>query len=136
LVKFYSIPSSFLLEIIFIISLGDSLFFLLHKILYTIFVTPKGLQGSFDVYTKMIDVLENNFYFKTTTIGEPQLGKRGLYPSITTNHTDYSEAFLFRNVLAYADGTNDLIDIANIINVSAYALIPVITKLKKHGLIK
>jgi len=100
------------------------------------FVTPKGLQGSFDVYTKMIDVLENNFYFKTTTIGEPQLGKRGLYPSITTNHTDYSEAFLFRNVLAYADGTNDLIDIANIINVSAYALIPVITKLKKHGLIK
>ena len=84
----------------------------------------------------MIDVLENNFYFKTTTIGEPQLGKRGLYPSITTNHTDYSEAFLFRNVLAYADGTNDLIDIANIINVSAYALIPVITKLKKHGLIK
>jgi len=100
------------------------------------FVTPKGLQGSFDVYTKIIDVLENNFYFKTTTIGEPQLGKRGLYPSITTNSIeDYNEAILLRNVLAYADGTNDLIDIANILNVSAYALIPIIKKLKQHRLI-
>ena len=99
-------------------------------------ITPKGLQGSFDVYTKMIDILENNFYFKTTTIGEPQLGKRGLYPSMTTNHTDYTEAFLFKNVLAYADGTNDLIDIANIINVSAYALIPIVQKLKKYELVK
>jgi len=98
-------------------------------------VTPKGLQGSFDIYTKMIDILENNFYFKTTTIGEPQLGKRGLYPSMTTNHTDYSEAFLFRNFLAYADGTNDLIDIANIINVSANALIGVAQKFKKHNLV-
>lgn len=98
-------------------------------------ISPKGLQGSFDVYTKIIDILENNFYFKTTTIGEPQLGKRGLYPSMTTNHTDYSEAFLYRNFLAYADGTNDLIDIANIINVSAHTLIPVVQKLKSHGLI-
>ncbi|WOE69923.1 winged helix-turn-helix domain-containing protein [Hydrogenimonas thermophila] len=83
----------------------------------------------------MIDILENNFYFKTTTIGEPQLGKRGLYPSMTTNHTDYSEAFLYRNFLAYADGTNDLIDIANIINVSAYILIPIVKKFKNYGLI-
>ena len=98
-------------------------------------VTPNGLQGSYDVYTRMIDVLENNFYFKTTTIGEPQLGKRGLYPTMTTNHTDYSEAFLYRNILAYADGTNDLIDIANVIKISASSLVPIVKNLMHHKLI-
>ena len=99
-------------------------------------VTPLGLQGSYDIYTKMIDVLEHNFYYKTTTIGEPQLGKRGLYPTITTNHTDYSEAFLYRDILAYADGSNDLIDIANILGVSAYALIAPTKRLKEHTLLE
>jgi len=97
-------------------------------------VTPDGLQGSYEIYTKMIDVLENNHYFQTTTIGEPQLGKRGLYPTITSKDTNYSEAFLYRNVLTYADGNNDLVDIANIIGVSAYRLINIIKTLSQNGL--
>ncbi len=99
-------------------------------------VTPSGLQGSYDIYTKMIDVLEHNFYYKTTTIGEPQLGKRGLYPTMTTNHTDYSEAFLYRNILAYADESNDLINIADLLGVSAHKLVPIVEKFLAHKLIK
>jgi len=98
-------------------------------------ITPDGLQGSYEIYTKMIDVLENNHCFQTTTIGEPQLGKRGLYPTVTTKDTNYSEAFLYRNVLAYADDNNDLVDIANIIGVSAYGLIDIIKTLSQNGLV-
>ncbi len=99
-------------------------------------VTSKGLQGSYNIYIKMIDVLENNFYFQTTTTGEPQLGKRGLYPSMmTSNCTDYGEGILIMNFLSYADGTNDLIDIANILGISAHNLISIAQKLKQHDLI-
>jgi aminopeptidase-like protein len=38
--------------------------------------------------------------------------------------------------LAYADGTNDLIDIANILKVSAHSLIEVADLLKRHDLIE
>jgi len=99
-------------------------------------VTPKGLEGSFEVYKKIIDVLENNFYYKVTVLGEPQLGKRGLYPDACTPDTDYDLAFLYRNFLAYADGTNDLIDIANIIGISADRLIDIAKLFEKYKLVE
>jgi aminopeptidase-like protein len=99
-------------------------------------VTPKGLEDSFNIYKKIIDVLENNFYYKVTVLGEPQLGKRGLYPDACTPDTDYDLAFLYRNFLAYADGKNDLIDIANIIGVNADRLTNIAKLFEKHNLIK
>jgi len=99
-------------------------------------VTEDGLKGSFDIYTKMIEVLENNFNYKVKVLGEPQLGKRGLYPTECTPNTDYSLAFLYRNFLAYADGSNDLIDIANIVGVSAYRLVDIAKLFLKYSLIE
>jgi len=99
-------------------------------------VTPKGLEESFEVYKKIIDVLENNFYYKVTVLGEPQLGKRGLYPNVCTPDTDYDLAFLYRNFLAYADGKNDLIDIANIIGISADRLIDIAKLFEKYKLVE
>jgi aminopeptidase-like protein len=99
-------------------------------------VTAKGLEGAYNLYIKMIEVLENNFKFNVTVLGEPQLGKRGLYPKECTPTTDYSLAFLYRNFLAYADGSNDLIDIANILGVSAYRLVDIARLFLKENLIK
>ena len=99
-------------------------------------VTAKGLEGAYNLYIKMIEVLENNFKYKVTVLGEPQLGKRGLYPKECTPTTDYSLAFLYRNFLAYADGSNDLIDIANILGVSAYRLVDIAKLFLKENLIK
>jgi aminopeptidase-like protein len=99
-------------------------------------VTPKGLEESFNIYKKIIDVLENNFYYKVTVLGEPQLGKRDLYPDTCTPDTDYDLAFLYRNFLTYADGKNDLIDIANIIGISADRLIDITKLFEKHKLVE
>jgi len=99
-------------------------------------VTAKGLEDSYNVYIKIIEVLENNFNYQVQVLGEPQLGKRGLYPTSCTPDTDYSLAFLYRNFLAYADGSNDLIDIANIIGVSAYRLVEIAKLFETHQLIK
>ena len=84
----------------------------------------------------MINVLEYNFYYKVTVLGEPQLGKRGLYPKECTPNTNYDLALLYRNFLAYADGKNDLIDIANIIGVSAYELVDIVKLFLEHKLIE
>ena len=91
-------------------------------------VTPAGLQGSFDLHRECIELLERNRVYKTSCLGEPQLGKRGLYPTIATKDS-YPQVIDILNVLAYADGTNDLIDISNKIQVPACHLYPIIEKL-------
>ncbi|QED49207.1 DUF4910 domain-containing protein [Cytobacillus dafuensis] len=91
-------------------------------------VTPNGLQGTYDVLKDCIELLEINEKYQSNCLGEPQLGKRGLYPTIGLKITP-EEVKNIVNFLAYADGTNDLIDISNIINVPVSDLSPIIAKL-------
>ena len=91
-------------------------------------ISPEGLQGAFDVMIKTIKALEYNRYYRTQTLGEPQLGKRGLIPTMSSKDT-YKSTLALKDLIAYADGTNDLIDISNIINVPLDILYPLIDSL-------
>ena len=62
---------------------------------------------------------------------EPQLGKRGLYPLSSTKESGALVADQM-NLLTYCDGTMDLIDIANKINVPAHRLIHIVQQFKEH----
>lgn len=97
-------------------------------------VSPLGLQGAFDVYQKCVDTLEYNQLYCVTTLCEPQLGKRGLYPTVSRKGV-YAGVKSLTAFLAYSDGKHDLIDISNRIRVPVDELIPIITKLVKAGLI-
>ncbi len=91
-------------------------------------ISPKGLQGTFDTYQKIIELLEFNHFFQINCLCEPQLGKRGLYPDLSTKQS----ARIMRNMtnfIAYADGSRDLIDIAKKIKVSTSDLIPIAQQL-------
>jgi aminopeptidase-like protein len=78
--------------------------------------------------------------------GEPQLGKRNLYPNMNSNKTrKKSEDKLIDGrtqlnrillVLNMADGENSLIDIANEAGCSVDDLIPILLKLEEKELIK
>jgi aminopeptidase-like protein len=98
-------------------------------------ISPAGLQGSFDVMTQCIKALENNRTYKVTTTCEPQLGKRGLYPTLSRKG-QYNELFKMINFLSYADGKNDLIDISNIIKVPVRELLDLAELLKNNNLIE
>lgn len=98
-------------------------------------INPEGLAGAFEVYKECITALENNNKYRIRVLCEPQLGKRGLYPTISQKGTSNAVKAM-SDFIAYADGTNDLIDISNIIGVSVKDLLPIIEKLKDNNLIE
>lgn len=79
-------------------------------------------------------MIERNEKYKIKCLGEPQLGKRGLYPTLSTKDSGRIVRDMM-NFIAYADGKNDLIDISNIIGVPARSLYPIIEKLEGSGLL-
>ncbi|MBU0729459.1 MAG: DUF4910 domain-containing protein [Proteobacteria bacterium] len=97
-------------------------------------VTPAGLEGGYQMVQKCILALENNIKYRCVVPCEPQLGKRGLYPSLSTIESKVTVATMM-NFLAYADGAHDLIDISEIIGVSIADLYPVVESLKEVGLL-
>ena len=98
-------------------------------------ISSDGLFGGYDKLQKSIELLEKNKFYSIDNFCEPQLGKRGLYPTISTKQTREIVRVMM-DFIAYADGTNDLIDIATIINVSAYELYEIVEKLESANLIK
>ena len=97
-------------------------------------ISPEGLQGSYDVMVKVVNALEHNRYYRMTVPCEPQLGKRGLYPTISQKGT-YAAFRAMQHFTAYADGRNDLIAISDIIGTPVDQLIPIVQKLQEHHLI-
>ncbi|MDD3138171.1 MAG: DUF4910 domain-containing protein [Lachnospiraceae bacterium] len=93
-------------------------------------ISPDGLQGAYDVYMQCIDALEWNEKYQIQCFCEPQLGKRGLYPTISQKG-NYNEVTMMVDFIAYADGKNDLIDISNIIGVPVRELTKQVVKLKE-----
>ncbi len=98
-------------------------------------ISPSGLEGAYEVYRQCIEALEHNYCYQTQCICEPQLGKRGLYPTISQKGT-YEDVRKMMDFLAYADGKNDLVEISNIIGVPVRELTLMVEKLEKAALIK
>lgn len=96
-------------------------------------ISPEGLQGSYDVMVRCIMLMEYNKKYRTTTLGEPQLGKRGLVPTMSSKET-YQQTLALKDLIAYADGKNDLIEISEIIGQRVDILIPLVDKLLECGL--
>jgi aminopeptidase-like protein len=98
-------------------------------------ISAEGLQGSYDVICSIIDALENGIYPKATTLCEPQLGRRGLYPTISKKGS-YDAVQLRMDLLAYADGATTVFDIAKIINQPLDKVNDEIVTLIKNNLIE
>lgn len=75
-------------------------------------VTPTGLEGGLKAVAYAIEILELNFVPVTNILCEPQLGKRGLYESLSGVGESVSSRTLI-NIISYCDGNNDILDISN-----------------------
>lgn len=97
-------------------------------------ISPKGLQGSYEVMVKVVNALEHNYYYRMACPCEPQLGKRGLYPTISQKGT-YDAVRSMQHFIAYADGRNDLIGMSDILQIPVDELIPIKDQLLEHHLL-
>ena len=93
------------------------------------------LEKSLDKLKLCVDVIENNRIYKTTVLGEPQLGKRGLYPTISTKISTINVKTMM-NFLAYCDGQNDLLWIAEKIDKPIMELFPIVKALFQNDLVE
>ena len=97
-------------------------------------ISEEGLQGAFRVMRHCLECLEANATWKTTVIGEPQLGRRGLYPT-TQVYGGPKAARMLVDLLAYCDGTLDLLAVAEILGRPLWELLPEVQKLEAAGLL-
>jgi aminopeptidase-like protein len=68
-------------------------------------------------------------------LGEPQLGQRGLYPTLSSKGT-MGEVKTMMNLLAYCDGKQDLLNIAETIGVPMWECFQVVETLKANQLLR
>jgi aminopeptidase-like protein len=97
-------------------------------------ISPQGLGGGYEVYRKMLTALELNKRFRVTTLCEPHLGKRNLYPTLQRKEIS-DDVVPILNVLAYADGQHDLIALADRVGLSVEACVGVLRALHGAGLV-
>lgn len=98
-------------------------------------VSPKGLAGGFEAIRQAIDILECNEIPTTTVIGEPMLGKRGLYATLGAGRYSTTPQTLL-DVWSYCDGTRTVFDIAEVLQMRFLEVLEIIEILRSHDLVK
>ena len=97
-------------------------------------ISPAGLKGAFDVLQNCLRALEVNYVYRATMPCEPQLGRRGIKPLLSTKHVVVPRTIM--NVLAYADGVTDLVAISEIIGVDVMECAAAAVRLEQDGLLE
>src|SRR5262249_29764989 len=97
-------------------------------------VSPAGLGGAFNVYHEILSLLEEKAVYRVTTICEPRLGARNLYPDLQRKEIS-DDVVPILNLLAYADGRSDLLQISETIGVPMAHCIDLARRLAAAGLI-
>ena len=98
-------------------------------------VTEKGLQESFAMLRRILEALEENVVYKNLVLCEPQLGRRGLYPTLSTASSCTEEVNLMMDLLAYADGRLSLLEEAELVGKDIFRCAAVMRRLKENGLL-
>jgi len=98
-------------------------------------ISQAGLEGAFDVLRRAIEILEANRTYRACQPCEPQLGKRGLYPTLSTR-ASHAQVRAMMNVLAYCDGQRDLMGIAETVSVDVLECARICAKLLDAGVIE
>jgi aminopeptidase-like protein len=98
-------------------------------------VRPEQLEDALSTVLEILDVLETDRrYVNLAPKGEPQLGKRGLYPKMGGPEAEQDQLAMLW-VLNQSDGRNSLLDIAERSGISFAALSAAAARLRTAGLL-
>jgi aminopeptidase-like protein len=96
-----------------------------------------ALRESVGLYLRVILANEaNGRYVTTVAHGEPMLGARGLYPSLSTRKTSPQMLDRMMWIVNFSDGKHDLCAIADKIGCPLLELVPIVELLIEKGLLQ
>lgn len=98
-------------------------------------ISPSGLAGGYAATRRAIQCLEQNTCLTTQVQGEPNLGSRDLYPTLSTTTADRSQGAVLLDILAYSDGDTDLLEIADRLDVPMWDILDYVEILTENDLI-
>lgn len=98
-------------------------------------VTPGGLNGGYWSIRKAIEAIERNKTYSVTVLGEPQMGKRGLYPTVSKKRSG-GQRRLMMDLISLCDGKNTLLQIAETLNSPIWDLYELVDNLVEHKLLE
>ena len=97
-------------------------------------VTPAGLAGGFLATCRCVEALEHHCFPKVTVLGEPQMGRHGLYPTLSHGKAS-SDLRLMMNAISYADGKHSRAMISRHAARCRYGCSMIFNRLEEKGLI-
>ena len=98
-------------------------------------VTPGGLDGGYWAIRKAMEAIERNKNYKIDVLCEPQMGKRKLYPNLSTKKIQDKDTIQTMNFLSFCDGKTSLLNIADLLKIPIWELYELVEKLQSHSLI-
>lgn len=98
-------------------------------------VTARGLAGSYAMHRTVIELLEMDCFPRTTVLGEPQLGRRGLYPQTSVKGSTASVRDML-DLISHADGETSLLSIAERCGKPMWAFISDLDALTAAGVLE
>ena len=81
-----------------------------------------------------MSIPRRRYSYRFVFVPEPNLGSRGLYPTLSSKDT-FKIVFGLINVFAYSDGERDLLDIAELLDMLIWELAKAASDLQSHRLI-
>ena len=105
-------------------------------------VTEIGLRQSFEVMKDLVDAFECGLFPLTKILCEPQLGKRGLYPTLSecvasiTDERLVDDLSIRMDALAYSDGETNIFEMTKAAGCTLRKMISEVQKLSAHNLIE
>lgn len=97
-------------------------------------VTITGLAGGYEAIRLALEAIERNICPKVNVFCEPQMGKYGLYPSISDKR-NYENTTLMMDLVSYSDGNTPLIEIAEKCDVPIWKLYNILDQLIRKEII-
>lgn len=100
-------------------------------------ISFEAMERTIERYVDMIELIEaNKKYLNTMPYCEPQLGKRGLYPTLGSQKASEEFVKIMMWILNLSDGEHDLIAISERSGVEVKKLLPVVERLLESGILR
>lgn len=98
------------------------------------YVTPLGLQQSFELLVRLINLVESSMFPISNHYGEPMMSQYDLYPTLSTHQSSFKVHELM-DLLHLADGRHSTIQIAEILSLKESVVVDIYSILNQKGII-